>query len=87
MEDLDEFAEGVDHSTETNSPATEEKPQDSAITLKSSEDPSTVESLNSDSENPQITKQTSIDSEVSPNLAVSCNAEVSQNQSDTSADF
>ncbi|XP_060865668.1 uncharacterized protein LOC132941574 [Metopolophium dirhodum] len=82
MEDLDEFIEGIDHSTETNSSATEEKPQDSAITLKLSVDPSTVESLNSDSENPQNTQQTSMDSEVSPNLAVQCNAEVSQNQSD-----
>jgi len=77
MEDLDE--EGIDNSTETNSPATEEKPQDSAITLKVSVDPSTVESLNSDSENPQNTKQTSMDSEVTQNLAVSCNSEVSQN--------
>ncbi|XP_003243458.1 uncharacterized protein LOC100568829 [Acyrthosiphon pisum] len=61
LEDLDESAEGIANSTETNSPAKEEKPQDSAITLKSSVDPSTVESLNSDSENLQNTKQTSMD--------------------------
>jgi len=62
MEDLDE-TEDIDDSTETNLPVTEEKPQDSgdsAIT-KSSVDPSTVESLNSDSENSQNTKQTSMD--------------------------
>lgn len=79
--------EDIDHSTETNPPPTEEKPQDSATSLSLSVDSNTEKSPKSDSENSPNTKQTSMDSEVPPNSPVSCNAEVSQNQSDTPADF
>jgi len=47
---------------------TEENPQDSAITLKCSVNPSTEKSLNSDSECSLSTVQFSMDSDVEPKL-------------------
>lgn len=68
----DSIIEDSDHSTVTDPLETEENSQDSATTLMLSVDPSTV--------------PTFMESEDLQNFAESCNGEVSQNQSDTSAD-
>jgi len=86
MEDLETCVTDEDQSTVTIPPETAEKSQDSAITLKLSVDPSTVNPC-LDSEGPLNTKPSSVDSEVLPNFTELTNSEISQIQPESSVDI
>ncbi|XP_022182648.1 uncharacterized protein LOC111042365 [Myzus persicae] len=67
---LEEFDSFMDVIESTAPPTTEETPRDSAKNLKLSVDPSTEKSLNSDSEDLPDTKESPMDLDDPPNLAV-----------------
>lgn len=67
MEEFDSFMDVIES---TAPPTTEETPRDSAKNLKLSVDPSTEKSLNSDSEDLPDTKESPMDLDDPPNLAV-----------------